>query len=106
MYDGRIWQNPWFSPDGTHLLLYRILKGAGTVTSQVAILATDGSGAATVMGPETENPPADAIYSPDATTIIATYNAGVTWMFDCPTARTPKSALRGDPGRAWQRLSR
>ena len=103
--DGYVWQNPWFSPDGTHLLLHRFLQG--TVTSQVAILATDGSGAATVMGPTTENPPADAIYSPDGTTIIATYsNAGVTWTFDADGTNPQKAPFAAIRGQTWQRQGR
>jgi Tol biopolymer transport system component len=104
-HDGYVWQSPWFSPDGTHLLLPRFIQG--TDTSQVAILATDGSGASTVMGPTTQNPTADAIYSPDGTTIIATYSdARVTWTFDADGSngrQAPYVALRGQ---TWQRTGR
>jgi Tol biopolymer transport system component len=104
-HDGYVWQNPWFSPDGTHLLLQRYLQG--TYTSQVAILATDGSGTATVMGPETENPAADAIYSPDGTTIIATYsNAKVTWTFDADGTNAHQAPFTALRGQTWQRTGR
>ena len=106
VYDGYVWQGPWFSPEGTHLLLNRFLKDTATVTSQVATLATDGSGTATVMGPETGNPPADAIYSPDGTTIIATYNAGVTWMFDADGTNPRKAPFTAIRGQTWQRQGR
>ena len=104
VYDGYVWQNPWFSPDGTHLLLPRFLQG--TTSSQVAILTTDGSGEATVMGPTTENPPADAIYSPDGATIIATYNAGVTWLFDADGTNPRTAPFVAIRGQTWQRRSR
>ena len=103
--DGYIWQGSWFSPDGTHLLLNRFLNG--TTTSQVAILATDGSGAATVMGPETENPPADAIFSPDGTKIIATYaNARTTWIFDADGSNGHEAPFLAIRGQTWQRTGR
>ena len=105
IHDGYAWQNPWFSPDGTDLLLPRFLQG--TVTSQVAILSTDGSGAATMMGPTTENPPADAIYSPDGTTIIATYSkAAVTWTFDADGTNPQKAPFAAIRGQTWQRQGR
>jgi Tol biopolymer transport system component len=101
-HDGYVWQNPWFSPDGTRILVDRFLQG--TLTSQVAILATDGSGAATLIGPTTENPPADAIYSPDGTTIIATYsNAGETWTFDADGTNPQKAPFVAIRGQTWQR---
>ena len=105
VFDGYVWQNPWFSPDGTHLLLPRFL--AGTFTSQVAILATDGSGTAIAMGPETENPPADATYSPDGTKIIATYkNAAVTWTFDADGTNAHQAPFTAISGQTWQRTGR
>ena len=103
--DGYVWQNPWFSPDGTHVLLDRFVKGQ--TRSQIAILATDGSGAATAMGPATENPPADAIYSPDGTAIIATYsNAGVTWTFDADGSNGHQAPFVAIRGQTWQRTGR
>jgi Tol biopolymer transport system component len=101
-HDGYVWQNPWFSPDGTHLLLDRFIQG--TDTSQVAILATDGSGASTVMGPTTQNPAADAMYSPDGTTITATYsNAKVTWTFDADGSNGQQAPFVAIRGETWQR---
>ena len=105
VFDGSNWQTPWFSPDGTHLLLYRFAKG-GT-TTQVAILATDGSGASTVMGPTTENPPPDELYSPDGTTIIATYaNAHQTWTFDADGSDGREAPYAATRGQTWQRVGR
>ena len=104
-HDGLVWQSPWFSPDGTHLLLPRFMQG--TTTSQVAILATDGSGTATVMGPTTDNPPGDAMYSPDGTTIIATYStAGVTWTFDADGTNGHQAPYAAVRGQTWSGRSR
>jgi len=101
-HDGYVWQVPWFSPDGKHLTVYRYLQG--TLTSQVAILATDGSGTATLIGPTTGNPPADALYSPDGTTIVATYHdAGVTWMFDADGSNARQAPFAAIRGQSWQR---
>jgi Tol biopolymer transport system component len=103
--DVYVWQNPWFSPDGTRILVDRFIQG--TFTSQMAILATDGSGDATVFGPMTENPPADTIYSPDGTTIIATYsNAGETWTFDADGTNPHKAPFAAIRGQTWQRQGR
>lgn len=105
VHDGYVWQSPWFSPDGTHLLLNRFLKG--TFTSQIATLAVDGSGTAIAMGPETENPPADAAYSPDGTKIIATYkNAAVTWTFDADGTNAQQAPFTAIRGQTWQRTGR
>ena len=105
IHDGYVWQNPWFSPDGTRILVDRFIQG--TVTSQMAILATDGSGDATVFGPTTENPPADAIYSPDGTSIIATYtNAMETWTFDADGTNPQKAPFVAIRGQTWQRQVR
>lgn len=105
IHDGYVWQNPWFSPDGTHLLLPRYIQG--TITSQLAILSTDGSGAATLIGPMTENPPADATYSPDGTTIIATYrNAAATWTFAADGTDPLKAPFVAIRGQTWQRQGR
>jgi Tol biopolymer transport system component len=105
VYDGYVWQNPWFSPDGTHVLLPRYLKG--TYSSQVAVLPTDGSGVATVMGPATENPPADAMFSPDGTKIIATYaNARATWIFDADGSNGHEAPFLAIRGQTWQRTGR
>jgi len=104
-HDGYVWQNPWFAPDGDHLLLQRFDQG--TDISRVAILATDGSGAAVVMGPATGNPPADAQYSPDGTSIIATYSdAKATWMFDADGSNGREAPFVAIRGESWQRLAR
>ena len=104
-YDGYVWQNPWFSPDGRRILVYRFIQG--TTTSQMAILASDGSGAATDMVQRPTTRRADAMYSPDGTTIVVTYsNVAETWR-SMPMARMGigrrSPAIRGQ---SWQRRGR
>jgi len=108
--DGAIWQSPQFSPDGTHLLVYRFIATSGSDPggAQLAIMdAADGS--AITMGPVSENPQPAAIFSPDGTKIVADYPAlHATWMFDADGQNgheAPFSAI-GGAGATWQRVAR
>lgn len=104
--DGAVWQSPQFSPDGTKLLLNRFNAGSDPVTSQLAVMAVDGDGSASVMGPTTENPAANTFFSPDGNRILAEYPAlKTTWMFDADGRNgheAPFSAI-GGAGASWQR---
>jgi tricorn protease-like protein len=106
--DGAVWQSPQFSPDGTHLLLYRFIAGSDPAVAQLAIMdVADGS--AITMGPLSQNPQPAAIFSPDGTKIVADYPAlDATWMFDADGQNgheAPFSAIGGE-GATWQRVAR
>jgi hypothetical protein len=102
-----LWLDPQFSPDGSHLLVRRFIARQDPVVSQVSIMdVRDGS--ETVMGPLTENPPADFGFSPDGTQIIAEYPAlKATWIFNADGSNgreAPFSAIGGG-GASWQRMA-
>jgi hypothetical protein len=104
--DHIVWQSPAFSPDGTQILVHRIIQG--TYRVQVAVLRADGPGTATVMGPEVDNTPANPFFSPDGTQILAEYPALKTfWIFDAHGQNgheAPFKAISGG-GWTWQRLA-
>ncbi len=105
--DGFVWQSPQFSPDGSHLLLYRFGMNTDPVVSRLAIMDID-DGSATVMGPVSENPPPAVLFSPDGTTIVAEYPAlKTTWIFDADGTNgheAPFAAIGGG-GIGWQRAA-
>ena len=104
--DHYVWQSPAFSPDGTQILVHRIIQG--TYRVQVAVLRADGTGGATVMGPEADNTPANPFFSPDGTQILAEYPALKTfWIFDANGQNgreAPFKSISGG-GATWQRLA-
>jgi hypothetical protein len=105
--DHYVWQSPAFSPDGAKILVHRVIQG--TYRTQVAILAADGVGRATAMGPETDNTPANPFFSPDGTQILIEYPALKTfWIFDADGQHgheAPFASISG-AGWSWQRLAR
>jgi hypothetical protein len=104
--DHYVWQTPSFSPDGTQILVHRFIQG--TYQSLVAVLRADGAGPAIVMGPETENPPANPFFSPDGTQILAEYPTLKTfWIFDANGKNgreAPFKSISGG-GATWQRVA-
>lgn len=97
-----VWQNPWFSPDGAHLLVLRFKSG--TLQSQQAVISADGQGPRIAMGPTSENSPPTAIYSPDGTKILVTYETlGTTWLFDADGSNGHEMPLTSLRGQTWQR---
>jgi len=104
--DHIVWQSPAFSPDGTQILVHRIIQG--TYRIQVAVLRADGAGPAIVIGPETDNTPANPFFSPDGMQILAEYPALKTfWIFDADGKNgreAPFKAISGG-GATWQRLA-
>ena len=105
--DGAVWQTPQFSPDGTKILLHRFIQGMATPQSQIAVIAADGVGSPIIMGPVTENPPANPLFSPDGTKILAEYPAlKTTWIFDADggNGHVAPFASIGGAGATWQRL--
>ncbi len=102
--DGYTWQSPQFSPDGKTLLLYQFNDGSNPVTAQLAVMAVDGDGTATAMGPVSENPQPQAIFSPDGTKILATYSTlAATWMFDADGRNGRQVPFTETFGQTWQR---
>lgn len=107
--DGAIWQTPQFSPDGTHLLVYRFIATSGNDPGGAHLAIMDvADGSATTMGPLSQNPQPAAIFSPDGTKIVADYPAlNATWMFDSDGQNgheAPFSAI-GGAGASWQRVA-
>ena len=104
--DHYVWQTPAFSPDGTQILVHRIIQG--TYRSQIAVLPAAGAGRAIVMGPETDNQAANPFFSPDGTTILIEYPELKTfWIFDRNGQNgreAPFASISGD-GATWQRLA-
>jgi Tol biopolymer transport system component len=106
--DGAIWQTPQFSPDGTKIVVYRFIQGTSTPQSQISVIPTNGLGSPIVMGPVTENPPANPFFSPDGKQILAEYPTLKTfWIFDANGKNgheAPFAAISGG-GATWQRLA-
>ena len=104
--DHLVWQSPAFSPDGTQILVHRIIQG--TYRMQVAVLRADGAERPIVIGPETDNTPANPFFSPDGTQILAEYPALKTfWIFDANGLnghQAPFATISGG-GATWQRLA-
>ena len=96
-----LWQDPFFSPDGTKVLVHQFIQN--TSVAQVAVIdVLDGS--VTTMGPTTENPQPDMGFSPDGTEILATYpTTGTTWMFDAKSGKGHVVPIRAINGATWQR---
>lgn len=105
--DGFVWQTPQFSPDGSHLLLYRFDPSSDPAAAQLALMDID-DGSATVMGPISQNPQPAVLFSPDGTKILAEYSAlKTTWIFDADGKNgheAPFSAI-GGAGASWQRAA-
>jgi hypothetical protein len=101
--DGFTWQAPQFSPDGTHLLLYRF-QPASVPLARVAIMDID-DGSAVALGPENENPQPSLMYSPDGQTILVTYANGDTWMYDADGSNGRQVPFSAPGGLSWQRAA-
>ena len=98
--------SPSFSPDGTKLLVERYLTDGYRLT----VVPVDGRGPAVAMGavhPEMTNG-AKAIFSPDGTKVLATYqDDGSTWVLDTVTAEARQMTWPTQLGTSatWQRLA-
>ena len=101
--DGFTWQSPQFSPDGTHLLLYRF-QPASVPLARVAIMDID-DGSAVALGPENENPQPSLGWSPDGQTVIVHYQSGKTWMFDADGTNGREAPFNASGGITWQRAA-
>jgi hypothetical protein len=75
-------------------------------TPQLVVIAVDGDGSETTVGPRTEAGETwpDATFSPDGTKILATYPAtSTTWMFDADGRNGRQMPLTAVAGASWQR---
>lgn len=96
------WQGPQFSPQGATILVHRFIAD----TSQLVVIAVDGDGSETTVGPRTEAGETwpDATFSPDGTKILATYpSTSTTWMFDADGRNGRQMPLTAVAGASWQR---
>ena len=87
------------------LLLHRFVAGSDPVIGQLAVMAV-GDGSATAMGPTSQNPQPDAMFSPDGTKILASYpTLGKTWMFDADGGNGHEAPFSAIAGMGCQRLA-
>ena len=97
--------SPRFSPDGTRLLIERY--EAGTVGYRLVVAPIDG-GPVTALGRSrpkfTEG--ASAIWSPDGTSVVVTYNNDhTTWLFAVDGSREERVSWPTAGDLTWQRLA-
>ena len=97
--------SPRFSPDGTRLLIERY--EAGTVGYRLVVAPIDGGGV-TALGRSrpkfTEG--ASAIWSPDGTSVVVTYNNDhTTWLFAVDGSREERVSWPTAGDVTWQRLA-
>lgn len=59
------------------------------------------------MAPVSQNPQPEAMFSPDGTSIFATYpTLGQTWMFDAVSGEGRQVPFVAINGQSWQRRAR
>jgi Tol biopolymer transport system component len=105
--EGDVWQSPQFTPDGTHIAVYRLVAGSDPVVGKLAVIPVDGRGTPIALGPMTGNPMPDVQFSPDGTEILATYpTLSKTFMFDPATGIGHEVPFVATTGSSWQRRAR
>ncbi len=101
---GDVWQSPQFSPDGTHILVNRFVTNSDPVVGRLAVIGADGVVAPMNVGPMTENPLPEALFSPDATQILASYSTlKKTFLFDVDDGEAHELPYIAMVGESWQR---
>ena len=99
-----VWQSPQFSPDGSHLLVHRFHKGEAPIVGELAVMAVAGDSTGHAFGIAGPNPQPDAMYSPDGTTILATYpTRSTSWIFDADGSDGHEVPFVAIAGSSWQR---
>lgn len=98
-----LWQDPWFSPDGSKVIVDQFLQNTDPPVAQVAVIDVVG-GSVTTIGPTTQGALPDRGFSPDGTEILATYpTTSTTWMFDANSGQGHVVPFAAINGATWQR---
>jgi len=106
--EGSVWQSPHFSPDGAHIVVNRFLVGGDPIIARLNIIPADGREAPIMVGPASENPQPDVLFSPDGTSLLATYSnpkINKTYLFDTATGSGHEVPFLAINGSSWQRTA-
>jgi dipeptidyl aminopeptidase/acylaminoacyl peptidase len=101
---GESFVTPEFTPDGRFLTAVRRFNG----TSQLALVAADGSGQPLLVGPVLSSSDADItpLFAPDGRSLFVAYDDGSVWQFSVPEGlgeRVSWPNIGG--GVSWQRVA-